>query len=158
MIWPFNRKKSVDINKPITNPALKSAFYIFSSNQTENNLKKVVLELSNANFLVLVKHDGFRTTKNPDISNATVNEGRVIKFFKTFDENGNAFIPLFTDWKEIGLWVEVTKDIASWVMTTYEAFNFVLKNKVITGLVINPCSDKWTMTKEQVDSFLKEIK
>jgi hypothetical protein len=41
-------------------------------------------------------------------------------------------------------------------MSTNEIFDFVLKNKNDKGLVINPCSDKWTMTQEQINTFIKE--
>jgi len=156
MIWPFNKKKPIDVQKPITNPALKKTIHTFNSNRTEINLLKVISEMKNANFLILASNDELKTTETADKNIVTVEEGSIIKFLNTFNENGEVFTPLFTDWKEIGLWIEVTKDISSWIMPTDEAFNFILKNKGVKGLVINPCTDRWTMTKEQIDNFLKE--
>ena len=161
-MWPFKRKEpvsnkeSIDVKKPVTNPGLKSAISIFNSNKTETNLQKVLLEIKNATFLVLVNNDELKTTKTPKEGRVTFEAGSKLKFFKTFDEKGNAFIPLFTDWKEINLWIEVKTGVFAWIMPTEEAFNFVLKNKTV-GLVINPCTDKWEVNNEQITNFLNEI-
>jgi SseB protein N-terminal domain len=156
-MWPFNRRKSIDVNKPITNEALKEAFKTFNSNKKEDTLQTVIDELKKANFLVLVDKNGLNVSKTSESNDSTIEPGSVIAFLKTFDQNNDSFLPLFTDWEEIDLWVESRENIVGRIMTTKEAFEFVLRNQKDKGLVINPRSDKWTMDKIQIANFSKEI-
>jgi len=83
-------------------------------------------------------------------------KGSIIKFLKTYNEHNESFQPLFTDWNEVDKWVDSRENIAGWSMNTSDIFSFVLKNKSDAGVVINVCSDKWEMNKEQMETFLRE--
>lgn len=119
-------------------------------------MQVLTTELKRANFLVLVETNGLDASKSTESEKVLFKKGSTIKFLNTFDENNNSFIPLFTDWNEIDLWIESRENIVGWIMSATEAFNFVLKGKNY-GLVINPCSDRWAMNKEQITDFLKEV-
>ena len=41
-------------------------------------------------------------------------------------------------------------------MTAKEALDFFLMQKTFKGIIINPATDRWNMTIEQVDLFVKE--
>ena len=155
----WNKKKSivVDVNKPVTNPALKNAFKIFNLNKCEETLKKLTDVIKAAEFLVLVETERLKLSPD-DINNSVMFEkGGIIKFLKTYDENRQRFLPIFTDWKEIDLWTKSRKGFFGWIMPISDVFSWV-NNSNDTGLVINPCSDKWTMDKEQIAVFTKESK
>ncbi len=162
-MWPFKRKNAIgsntviDVNKPVTNPDLKGAFQNFAQYKTEQNFAKALSELKRANFLVLINQDEMVISKTPEDGITTMMEGSVIKFLQTSDEKGNPFMPIFTDWKEIDQWLTDRKDIASLIMPSDQAFKFVLNDSTVLGLVINPCSDRWNMSKEQINNFLNEV-
>jgi len=151
----WNRKKYTDIDKPVTNPALKNAFKIFFLNKCEETLQEIISKLKSANFLVLIETDGLNLSKIQESDKVFFEKGSTIKFLKTFNENHEQFLPIFTDWNEIDLWVESRDGIAAWIMPISDAITLVF-NSNDAGLVINPCSDKWDMNKEQISTFLKE--
>lgn len=162
-MWPFNRKKSndkasedqIDINKPITNPGLKQAFKAFNEKKNEANLQTVVSEFKRAKLLVLSYKDTIQTTPAED-SKVVIEPGSVIRFLYTRDEHGQVFLPLFTDWNDVKLWVEIN-NIAGFIFSIKEGMAVTLHDKGYSGLVINPCSDRWTMTRAQVEQFMKEF-
>ena len=41
-------------------------------------------------------------------------------------------------------------------MNTFEAFEFAKNDATYNGIVINPGSNTWTMSKEQIGDFLEE--
>lgn len=152
------QKENLDLNKPVENPDLKNAFVIFSSNKSETNLQLVIGGLKKANFIVLFQADEMKTTKDQH-GNTVIDKGSVIKFINCFDKENKPFLPLFTDWQEVDLWYKQRDTtIQSFIMTTFETFEWVSNNKIYNGVVINPGSTGWTMSKEQVASFLTDYK
>jgi hypothetical protein len=147
----------MDVNQPVTNNELKEAFRAFNLNKSEYTLQPVINELKKANFLVLIDTRQLNTSAIEGSDKVSFDKGGVITFLKTYDGNGKSFLPIFTDWNEIDLWLKSRDNIAGWVMPTDEVFTFVQKNTNDAGLVINPCSDKWSMNKEQITAFLKEV-
>ena len=157
----FGQKKSesknkVDINKPIENPELKKAFEIFHNNKTEENLMTVINGFLKANFLVLAITDEMKTSKN-GTNSVIAEKGGLIKFLNCFDQDNKPFLPLFTDWQEVNLWLKNRdKNTNGFVMNTFEAFEFAKNDATYNGIVINPGSNTWTMSKEQIGDFLEE--
>jgi hypothetical protein len=151
----FKKKKPFDITKPIVNPDLKRAIKVFNLNKSEQTLRGFDTALKKASFLVLVNQDQIKTTKGDRPNAEIVEKGSIIKFLKTFDQNNDSFLPIFTDWNEIDLWVKSRDGIAGWIMTINDVFALVLKSND-KGLVINPCSDRWAMTKDQIHTFISE--
>jgi hypothetical protein len=151
----FKKKKPFDITTPIVNPDLKQAIKVFNLNKSEQTLRGFDIALKKASFLVLINQDQIKTTKGEGANAVIIEKGSIIKFLKTFDQNNDSFLPIFTDWNEIDLWVKSRDGIAGWIMTINEVFALVLKSND-KGLVINPCSDRWTMTKEQINTFISE--
>lgn len=152
----WKRKKKIDVNTPIVNPGLKKAINIFNSNKSEKTLQIFSDELRKANFLVLIDTKELKLSNSNGAEKILFEKGSIIKFLRIFDENNEPFLPIFTDWNEIDQWIESRENIAGWIMSTNDVFNFVLKNKSDKGLVINVCSDKWEMSKEQIAVFLNE--
>ena len=76
-----------------------------------------------------------------------------------FDRDGNRYLPVFTDWKEVDLWIEQRgENIAGWVMPTLEVFNFFGKLASYCGVIINPAGVNWAMNKTQITNFLNDHK
>ena len=151
-------KEKIDLNKPVENPDLKKAFATFNSNKSETNLQLVLSGLKKANFIVLFQADEVKTTKDQN-GNTVIDKGSVIKFINCFDKDNKPFLPLFTDWQEVDLWYKQRDaSIQSFIMTTFETFEWVSNDKTYNGVVINPGSTGWTMSKEQVTYFLTDFK
>ncbi len=151
-------KEKIDLNKPVENPDLKKAFGTFNSNKSETNLQLVLSGLKKANFIVLFQADEVKTTKDQN-GNTVIDKGSVIKFINCFDKDNKPFLPLFTDWQEVDLWYKQRDaSIQSFIMTTFETFEWVSNDKTYNGVVINPGSTGWTMSKEQVTYFLTDFK
>ena len=151
-------KDKVDVNKPIENLDLKNAFGLFNTNKCEDNLNKVIDGLLKANLLVLAVTDEMKTSKDSS-NNVTVQKGSLIKFLNCFDQNGKPFLPVFTDWQEVDLWIKQRDStVSGFIMSTFEAFEFAKIDQNYNGVVINPGSVGWTMSKEQVKNFLDDYK
>jgi SseB protein N-terminal domain len=150
--------KPVDINKPVENPDLKKAFERFELNKSENNLKAIINELINTHFLVLIQGDEMRLSKTDTDNGFTVEKGSKIKFLNCYDKNNKPLLPIFTDWQEVDLWLKNRdNNIHGWVMTANEAFDFAVRSQINNGVVINPGSTRWEMSKEHINNIIKEI-
>jgi hypothetical protein len=154
----FEEKEKIDLNKPVENPELKKAFAEFGLNKTEENLQLVIGRLIKANFIVLFNSDQLKTTT--DIKgNLFFDKGSVINFLYCIDKDNKALLPVFTDWQEVDLWLKKRENnIDSFIMSTFEAFEWVAIDEDYVGIVINPGSTGWTMNKEQVKNFLMDFK
>ena len=149
--------KKFDINIPVENPELIDGMNSFIKDKSENNLSKFINGLLKANFLVLTYNDEMQVEK--DGKNTVIKQNSKLKFLNCFNEDGKAFLPLFTDWKEVNVWLkEPHKNIGGFVMDTFEAFEFVKLEEDYYGIVINPGSTPWTMSNDQVNNFLKDFK
>lgn len=151
-------KDKVDVNNPIENPGLNKAFGLFHSNKCEDNLMNVIDELRKAHFLVLAVTDEMKTTKDSLDNKVLVEKGSLIKFLNCYDSDRKPFLPVFTDWQEVDLWIKQRDNISGFVMSTIEAFEFAGNDKIYHGVVINPGSVGWTMSKEQLNNFIADYK
>ena len=96
---------------------------------------------------------------NDNSDNLTIEKDSLIKFLNCFDENSNPFLPLFTDWLEVDLWLKNRdKNTKGLIMNTFEAFEFAENDDIYNGIVINPASNSWTMSKEQLQNFLEDYR
>jgi hypothetical protein len=151
----WKKKKENDVNTPVVNPGLKKAFKNFNLNRTEATLKALSDQIKAATYLVLVNTEELNYTETNESGKKALEVGSKINFLKTFDEQGNSFLPVFTDWAEIDLWLTNKENIAGWMMSAEDVFTLALKGNY-KGLVINLCTDKWQMTKDQINLFIKE--
>lgn len=159
----FSKKNKIseaekfDINIPVENPELIDAINVFTQEKSENNLSKFINGLLKANFLVLSYNDEMEVEQNDE--NTIIKQNSELKFLNCFNEEGKAFLPLFTDWKEVNIWLkEQDKNIGGFVMNTFEAFELVKLGEDYNGVVINPGSKPWTMNNKQINNFLEDYK
>ena len=153
----ISKSEEFDINIPVENPELIDGMNLFIQDKSENNLSKFINGLLKAKFLVLSYNDEMEVEQ--DGENTVIKQNSKLKFLNCFNEDGEAFLPLFTDWKEVNVWLkEPDKNIGGFVMDTFEAFEFVKIGQDYNGIVINPGSKPWTMNNEQVNNFLEDFK
>lgn len=151
-------ESGVDVNKPVTNPGLKKAIEGFYHEKTEANLQLFVKEFKRANFLMIILNDGLVFTPTNEAGSGVFEKGSTIKFYHIVDTNDNAYYPLFTDWNEIDLWFKTREGFSGLISPAMETMQFILDAPGISGLVINPASDNWMMTREQIERFIQENK
>ena len=151
------KQERFDINKPVENPELLDGMQSFFAEKSEDNLSKFINGLLKANFLVLTYNDEMKIEQNGE--NTIVKENSKLKFLNCFDSDENAFLPLFTDWKEVNNWLEKQdKNIGGFVMNTFEVFEFVKDVEDYKGVIINPGSKPWVMNNTQINNFLEDYK
>ena len=153
----WKKKKPSDVNKQVVNPGLKNAFKKFGLDKSEATLQAIINEIKTATFLVLINTAEMNYTKSGEGDKVMIEKGSKIKFLNTFDEHNNPFLPVFTDWTEIDLWLKSREGVAGWMMPVDDVFA-VVRSSNYSGLVINLCTDKWQMTRDQIDLFIKETK
>lgn len=161
-MWPFNRKSkeaneigtSVQVNKPVENPALEAAIFRHRAEKTEDSSIEVGRALNTASYLVPVITDKIVASKKED-QLITIEAGSVIKFMVCENTNGQRFLPAFTSWHELRLWAG--NDANAFVMGAHELWEFALTDSnTYTGVVINPASSPWTLLSQNIHALLED--
>lgn len=162
MGWPFKKKviskpvvPPVDLNKPVENPHLKKAINAFKANRSLKTQDELGKQLNSGNYLVAILADEMKTTPSETEGQATVEKGSLIKFLNCFNEEGECFLPAFTDWEEIRQWT--TQDVSTMVMPSADLWGFALHGDQYAGIVINPAGILWTMSKENIKALQEDL-
>ena len=125
----------MDVNEPITNPALLKAIEDLSiDNSTE---PEFIEELQKAQFLCPVKMD-LKDEEIGENGEITLGKDTTISILSLDDSNGDRFLMAFTDWDELRKWDD-SSDIQT-LMLTYDDYQTILGQEESTykGAVINP--------------------
>lgn len=145
----------IDINKPVENPALVAAIDRLASEQSEAAKNNLLAELNKAVYLVAIFTDEMHTTEPDEHGQVTVKKDSLIKVLNTSDEAGNTYLPLFTDWKAIGQYID--KPVNTLVMPAADAWSWVLNMGEYHGAVINPARNALPLSKAQIQFLLEQI-
>lgn len=160
-MWSFRQNskaeeknaRNIDVSKAIENPALKGAFQRHVKERTEASALAVGAALNSANYLIPIISDGLRETPNdPDI--VTFEAGSSISFMNCQNEEGEIFLPAFTDWHEIRQWVKAKINVI--VMPASELWQFALKDAYYKGIAINPATDAWTLFPANIQALIQD--
>lgn len=145
----------IDINKPVTNDNLVKAMRIMQENQTPDNEKKLINELFKANFLVPVIFD-------PDLKKANSQSGEIelkkdtVISFETLEWEDKYYFQVYTDWEELYKW-KYQPNQQTLVISYKEISEFII-NQGKDGFVINPFSDNFVLSKNQLMSQSQPVK
>ena len=159
-MWPFSGKhnkseRTVDVSKPIENPALQAAFRRHVEERSEASVTALGQALNSSIYLVPILTDDMLTSpSSPGM--VTIEAGSLIKFMNCKNENGESFLPAFTDWHEIQQWV--TTEVSTIAMPAAELWQFVLNDANYAGVAINPATVAWTLFPYNIQSLLLEAK
>lgn len=156
-MWPFKKQKKseneIDVNKPVENPKLLAAFERHFKEPTEQSALNVAKEISNTIFLGLILTDEMKTTPVDASGKTTIEKGSKIKFLNCFDDKDNCFFPVFTDWKEVQAWTD--QPVSAIIMPANEVFDFAAGD--YSGVVINPGTLGWTLTRDNIAAIKEDF-
>ena len=136
-----------DINQPITNLALATAFDALTEADTPDTRQQVIEQMQQANYLVAILDDGLRTTPGDAPGQVTIQAGSQFGVLTTDDGQGGQVLPLFTDWDAIRSWT--TQPVSTLVMPAADAWQFALAG-AYTGVVVNPANQGIFLAREAV--------
>jgi len=145
---------SLDLNIPLENREFYKLFDAYASNPSEENQNHLGLHLNQIHYLL-----GLFTDENANPmsleNQLTLTKGDTLKLLICSNDDREVFLPIFTDDTELKLWckepINTLSVPAPWL------WQFVLRNKNYTGVVINPGSIAWCINMEQIQSLLDDI-
>ena len=145
----------VDLNKPVTNPALVAAMKRLKTETSSAAKDAVLIELNRANYLVAIFSDEMHVSKPDSSGKVTIEKDSIIKVLNTSDEKGNIYLLLFTDWDAIRLYID--KPVDTLVFPAKDAWDWVLRMGDYQGAVINPAKDALQLSKQQVEYLSSQL-
>ena len=142
----------VDLNKPVTNPALVKVISVMQKNPSAKNQKRLLLELNNAVFLLATFKGGMKIEKNEN-GDTVIKKGSLIQFISTEDESGNPILLAYTDWD--GIKRSTKEAVDTVVMPAAKLWDFAQDHKY-SGVLIFIGKDELLMNKKHLEK-LKSI-
>ncbi len=144
----------IDINQPVTNPALAAAIRDMKQNNTQEAQVRVINEVMKAQFISPVI---ISPPPVPWADGKTVLEQNTTIHFTTLENaEKQVFYPAFTDWEELGK-VGLSENQQTLVMTFEDLAALVLDEKGGSdGFVVNPFSDSLVLDKHTVGALAEE--
>ena len=147
---------NVDVKKPVENPKLSALLNEFKNSNDTNRQElqeKIAEELAmNAHLLAIVDLDEDKIEKKGD-NTVVFKEGTHIFFVMMKDSNNRDYLTVYTDWKEIGKSGENENTKVNTFILSFDDIAAITKGKA--GIVINPFSDKYVISPENVNHMKK---
>lgn len=158
-MWPIGKKRTALAtdaaggSKTVKNPRLQHAFQQHIETRSNNTALELGQSLNSAEYLIPVLDDEMNTTSSGE-GVVTVEAGSLIKFMNCTNENGESFVPAFTDWVELRKWAG--PKVSAFVMRATELWQFALNGKNYEGVAINPATIGWTLRTSNLQSLLHD--
>lgn len=150
-----NNLYNLDINTPVENPNLKAAIQKFLQERTEKNAKELGYQLNHSTFLIAMITDEMITNNNEDGS-SVIEKGSKIKILNCFDDKGDCYLPIFTDWEEIRLWT--SQNVGGLMSPSKDTWEFTLsQQEIYKGILINPATTGWTLRHQEIRNLLQDM-
>jgi hypothetical protein len=156
-MWPFRKQPKkqvippVDLDTPVTNPALLAAINNLGSGADQSRLNALILELNRAVYLVATLLDE-ANVKEQSPGQVTFQKGSRVKVLGIMDTSNRPLLPLFTDWDAIRKWTN--EPVSSMVMPAGQAWEFALAQ--YQGVVINPGGPLLELNRDQLEDLRRQ--
>ncbi|MBR0385383.1 MAG: enhanced serine sensitivity protein SseB [Erysipelotrichaceae bacterium] len=142
---------NIDVNKPVENPRLSELLKEYKNCDDADRRElqeKIAEELAmNAHLLAIVDLDEDKIEKK-DGNTAVFKEGSHISFAMLKGANNNDYLPVYTDWNAIGKNEGYRNTRVNTFILSFDDMAAITKGKA--GIVINPFSDDFVITPENV--------
>lgn len=135
----------VDLDTPVTNPALIAAMEGLGAGPRQAAIDTLLRELNRAVYLVATILDQAKITERSP-GQVTFEKGSLIKVRFVTDSDDRPLLPLFTDWDAIRKWT--SDPVSSLVMPANQAWDFALQQ--YQGVVINPGGPLLELNRDQL--------
>jgi hypothetical protein len=139
---------SLDLDTPIDNDEFYRLFDAYCLAPDEK--KQIILghHLNEMNYLIGIILDEPQTS-------LSLKKGDLLKFLICSNDNREVFLPVFTDKTQVTSWYQ--EPINTLAVSASWLWNFVLKQKNYTGIVINPAVHSWTLNLDHIRSLLDDM-
>lgn len=127
----------LDINPPVTNPALTAALDALLAADTAASRQQVAEQLEQATYLVAILDDELRTTPGTAPGQVTLQAGSRFGVLTCDDGEGGQVLPVFTDWETVRSWTD--QPVSALVMPAGEAWSFAQAGSY-AGVIVNPAN------------------
>ena len=145
----------IDVNKPVTNPALVSAIKKMRENETTENKDNVLNEVMQAHFISPVIISPRPEAPNQS-SEVVLKEKTTISYHMVQNTENKSFFMAFTDWDALRKW-QNNENQQTMIMTFDDFSAMVLnKNGNADGFVINPFGENITFTRSMIEPLKAE--
>lgn len=142
---------TMDVKKPVENPTLSSLLKEFrtcNDSARPEVLEKIGKEFAEkAHLLAVVDLDEDKIEKK-DNNSFVFKEGTTISFVMLKDQNDRDYLAVYTDWNEIGKNEAYRNNQVSTFILSFDDMAAITKGQA--GIVINPFSDNFVITAENV--------
>ncbi len=145
----------IDINKPVENPALVASMLRLAKSPTQEARSQLTIELNKAVYLAAVYTDEMHASEPDEEGKTEIEKDSVIKVLITSDDQGNPYLPLFTDWNAIGKYI--SKPVNSWVLPAEDAWHMALNGGDYHGIIINPGENSLPLNINQIRYLYEKI-
>lgn len=142
-------ERTVDVNKPVRNPALTQAIAEMQAQNTVDRQNRMIDEMMQAHFLIPVQMNPAPDPPNAE-GKTVLKEDTTIGFSMIEDADGRLFFLAFTDWEELRKWK--TQDNQKTVIFSFDDYAALLSEEHTTGagFVINPFGGNVIIPREMV--------
>lgn len=151
-----NNKEGIDVTKAIENPNLLQAIKEHKENPDEEGNSKLTYALTSATFLALSYTDNLNM-EHKNQNEYIVKEGSSFNLHFISDDQGNSYLPIFTDWKHVKDFT--ADDVSGLIFPAKDIFNFFdLNEDNLKGIIINPGEEDCLLEKEHINMLITIIK
>ena len=142
----------MEINKPITNPALISTISALQENDTPKTVKCFVRELKKSHFLTPVIISPIPVAD--ETGKAVLKTDTTISPLSLENADGDIFLIVFTDWESLRKWRNI-EDEQTMVTSYADICQMANAGDKYSGFAINPISENIVITKELIEHYNK---
>lgn len=147
----------MDINKPIENVQLLEKLETLKLNNDSQSEREFFRELIVSKLLSPVTEDSLEGIGEGE---TTLREEGNIKFIHFSDNEGNDYMPAFTDWNELKKWNDSVNVKA--LILSFDDYKTLCSNEntILRGFVLNPFGDNIVFDKsliQEVESSVNDI-
>ena len=139
---------AIDPNVPLSNPELVAAIEASLSQPNEQTRAGFYKALENAQFLLPVTMEPMPGSADAD-GRVTLETDTQIGLITISDNQGNAYLPAFTDWQALKAWRE-KPDERTLVVTYEDVAGMVIHTEGIAGFCINAYTHSIPVSREQI--------
>ncbi|MDR1821945.1 MAG: enhanced serine sensitivity protein SseB [Oscillospiraceae bacterium] len=143
----------MDVNTPVTNPSLVCALEAIQKELTPDTNRTFLTELKKARFLSPVHIDPKPPAAGAD-GGAVLPADTTISFEACTYENGDVYMPVYTDWGALKLWRDIPGEQT--LITSYDDISRMVltsKNPNSKGFIINPYSHRVPVSKSTIEQI-----
>lgn len=145
----------IDVNVAVTNPNLVAAMYRLKTDTSNNAKDDLLLELNKSNYLVAIFADEMHVSEPDENGETVIEKDSLIKVLNTSDEQGNMYLPLFTDWDALCKYID--QPVSTLVFPPQDAWHWALEMGEYHGIVINPAENALPLNKGQIQYLMGQI-